>query len=337
MERNERYIGTPDEIGIIEKFLEDQRQEVPSRFRKHLRLEDAKKDFSLDVDWELFEKITQEGERHFKTIDPNFSLMPEDRYLVTRANEGSIGGFYGRPVGGYYYMNDLGFATLLSEEKVQSEKLRTLEFARDCLHDSLHSCIFRTFRLDAEIGNVFRHQYGINFRNSNGNSYSAPNLNEKSPEAVNLNTWMDALVHMQASAFIKDNFSHELDGEALSDLEKEIWREIKDLTCDEGKFPEPQMFHENVVAPAKGFIDKWGKDFLFDETLKAMLSGELEPLKDYFRETLMRADAWEFMFKQSAYQDLDEDVKQDNTLSNPEAKRLNKNDKKARVCREIKE
>ena len=328
MERNERYIGTPDEVRTIEKFLEDQRREVPSRFRKHLRLEDAKKDYSLGVDWALFEKITQEAERHFKAIDLNFSLMREDRYLVAKAKEGSIGGFYGRPVGGYYYMNDLAFGTLLSEEKAQSEKLRTLEFARDYLHDSLHSCTFRTFRLDADIGNVFRHQYGINFRNPNGNSYSAPNLNEKSPEAVNLNTWMDALVHMQASTFLKDNFSHELDGEVLSDLEKEIWREIKGLTYDEKKFSEPKMFHEKVVAPAKGFIDKWGRDFLFDETLKAMLSGEIEPLKDYFRETLVRADAWEFMFKQNAYQDLDAGVKQNNAPSKPEAKRLNRNDKK---------
>lgn len=328
MERNERYIGTSDEVRIIEKFFEDQRQQVPSCFSKHLRLQDARKNFSLGVDWELFEKITQEAECYFKIIDPNFSLMPEDRYLVAKANEGSIGGFYGRPVGGYYYMNDLAFGTLLSEEKVQSEKLRTLEFVRDYLHDSLHSCTFRTFRVDTDIGNVFRHQYGINFRNSNGNSYSAPNLNEKSPEVVNLNTWMDALVHMQVSAFIKGKFSHELDGEALSDLEKEIWREIKDLSYDERKFPEPKMFHENVVAPAKGFIDKWGKDFLFDETLKAMLSGELELLKNYFRETLMREDAWEFMFKQSVYQDLDADVKQDNAPTKPDAKGLNKKDKK---------
>lgn len=133
---------------------------------------------------------------------------------------------------------------------------------------------------------------------------------------------------MQAGEFIKNNFGHELDNENLNDLEKEVWREITDMIFDEKKFPEPKQFHQDVISPAKGFIDKWGKEFLFDETLKAMLSGDLEPLKDYFKQTLMRADAWEFMFKQSAYEDLDADVKQDNAPLQPDAKRLNRNNKK---------
>ncbi len=302
MVRNERFIGSTEEVERIRKSLEIQRRTVPLHIKNHICLKNAKANPGWGVDWKLFKTVTHEAERHFKSIDRKFSLVQEERYLMTKANEDSIGGFYGQPSGGYYYMNDLGFGTILNEDLVPSKKLRTLEFARSYLHDSLHSCTFRTFRADGD--DIYRHQYGINFRNVDRTSYSAPNLNEKSPNAVNLNTWMDALVHMQASELLKTNFSQEMVGETLNDFEKEVWKEVTDMTFDKDRFSDPMQFHTKVIVPARDFMEKWGKVFLVDETLKSMLTGDLGPLRTYFKQKQGREDAWEAMFRQSAYQDI---------------------------------
>ena len=328
MKRNEIYIGSPEEVAIIERELIRTRQEVPSRFNKHMFLKDAKAANSHGVDWALFDRIIVQAEAHFKSIDPKFCLMPLDRYIIMRPNEGSNGGFYGRPVGGYYYKNDLAFGTVLNEKVVPNMALRTIELARNYLHDSIHSCTFKSFRMD-ELGiNIYRYQYWINFRNFDGKSYSAPDLHKSNPDSINVNTWMDALVHMQASDFLQKNFSGEIDTSALNELEKELWREVSEMKFDPMKLPDAIKFYEDTITPTAKFLDKWGKHALFDETLKAMLTGDLQPLKDYFNQTLMRPDAWEMMFKQAAYVDLETRTTQDNTPKDKPHNNLKNNNKK---------
>jgi len=322
--KNERYIGDNKRTKEISAFLKKERQNVPSRFKNHITLNNAIENDDLSIDWKLFEKATKEAEKYFQSIDPNFSLMPHNRYLISQPNAKNIGGFYGRPVGGYYYFNDLGFSTTLDKNVVPNKKLRTLELVRNYLHDSMHSSTYRTFRVDYKTGMIFRHQYGINFRNANRISYSAPNLNDKSPDAINLNTWMDGLVHMQASEFIKQHYSNALYGDKLSPIEQEVWNEVQNMTFDKGIYSEPSEFYETVIEPVKGFMNKWGKGFLFDETLKAMLSGQLDGLKDYFKQTFMHEDAWENMFQQDAYKDIDSIPKQGNNIKYKQTKHSDK-------------
>lgn len=303
MKKNEVYLGTQKEIESIKELLQQQRSIIPERFKKHISLKDALSKKSYLIDWNLFQQIRNKAYEYFSTLHPKFTLLPDERYLISMPRSENIGGFYGRPVGGYYYFNDIAFSTLLSEHSTSNDVLRTFEFARNYIHDNMHACTFKTFRLDPNTGLIFRHQYGLNFRNSNRISYSAPNLNEKSPDAINLNTWMDALVHLQANSFLKQNFAKVFDDYHFSAFEREVYNEIFDMTFDDRIFQEPLNFYNEVIFPAKNFIEKWGKEFLFDETLKCMISGDLTPLKNYFDIKFKEENSWEKLFKQSAYKD----------------------------------
>lgn len=197
MKRNEIFKGNLRDIEKIKSFLDKERKKVPKRFKKHIQLGQAIKKDALGIDWKLFDAVVKEAEKYFKDIDENFSLMPRDRYLIALPREDSVGGFYGRPAGGYYYFNDLGFGTTLNENSAPNKTLRTLDLARSYLHDSLHASTFRTFRVDQETGMIFRHQYGINFRNANRVSYSAPNANESSP---NPRQHLSCMIYLMISA-----------------------------------------------------------------------------------------------------------------------------------------
>lgn len=315
--RNELYKGNKGDVTKIESFLKQKRLEIPEKFAKHISLNDAKQNDELDIDWKLFQDIIETAEKHFKTFSDQFELMPFDRYLVSQPKDTSIGGFYGVPAGGYYYFNDLAFGTILNKENIPNKELRTLELARAYIHDSVHASTYRTFMVDENDNeSVYRHQYGINFRNANGISYSSPNLNDESPVSVNLNTLMDAIDQISVSEFLNEKYSDLIDQNNLNSKEQEILSEIIHMSFDEAKFPEAKKFYETVIKPASGFIDRWGEDFLKEETLKAMFSGNIDILKDYFKQTLMKDNAWEKLFRQNAYTDVIQQKNLKNSNSN---------------------
>ena len=201
-------------------------------------------------------------------------------------------------------LNDLGFGTILSEETAPNKTLRTMEVIRSYVHDSIHASSYRTFRATSGIGYIYRHQYGINFRNADRTSYSSPNANKDSPHSINLNTWMDGLVQKHISAFIKQEYNDILQDETLTPLEREIWSEVKDLSFDPQLYHQPCEFYKKILEPVDKFMGQWGEDFLMDEVLKSMFTGKLDNLKNYFSEILMKPNAWSEIFRQPAYKDI---------------------------------
>ncbi|MFM9890957.1 MAG: hypothetical protein ACKVOE_10055 [Rickettsiales bacterium] len=303
MGNNTTYVGSETERQAIAAAVESQRTQTPAVLANHQTVASEMHSNAGGIDWALFARITSQAETYFRNIDPHFSMIPTDRYYVTHPESGNLGGFFGKPIGGYYYLNDVGFTTYLDAARVPNTTVRTLEFARNYIHDSMPASTFKTIRIDPETGKHYRHQYGINFRDAQGNSYSAPNLHETNPGAVNLNCWMDAVTHAETSKFLSTQFPELAHLEGLTPLEQQVTNEIRGVAFDRNAFPESKSFYSGVIDPVKKFMSRWGGGQLTDITMKAMFSGDQEPVKGFFASKLGRPDAFESLFRQEAYRE----------------------------------
>ncbi|MFF2039772.1 hypothetical protein ACFVVX_05050 [Kitasatospora sp. NPDC058170] len=103
-------------------------------------------------------------------------LLPIDRVWVgvrsTRPD--AFGGFH-HPDQGYRHLQLASVITRygrLSDARLSSPELVALDLLRSYAHDCLHFGSFREYRLHQ--GQVIRNRYGINRRDGNGRTYSAP-------------------------------------------------------------------------------------------------------------------------------------------------------------------
>lgn len=303
---NEQYFGDAAAMREIERSLAARRNHLPESLQKHRSLVMERAQGGEQIDWDLFTQVVQGAEHYYCQKFPEFKLVPEERYYVTPPETGTLGGFFGKPLGGYYYMDDVGFTTYLDSAQVPNKTLRTMELARNYLHDCLHYSTFKEYRLDSESGMVWRHQYGINFRDADGNSYSLPNLNEQSPRAVNLNACMDAVIENSVGAFLKAHFTDKIRCDDLTDREKAIAQEIMDCRYDL-PFPEADSFYRSIMHPVHGFMQHWGAGDLSEVILRAMVDGDLAALRASFAAKTGRSDGWEHLFRAgSAYRTPDE-------------------------------
>ncbi|MFF7590744.1 hypothetical protein ACFZCK_24995 [Kitasatospora purpeofusca] len=106
-------------------------------------------------------------------------LLPIDRVWVgvrsTRPD--AFGGFH-HPNQGYRHVQLASVVTrygLLSDPRSASPELVALDLLRSYSHDCLHWGSFREYQLHG--GQVVRSRYGINRRDSDGRTYSAPDAN----------------------------------------------------------------------------------------------------------------------------------------------------------------
>ncbi len=301
MVHNEYIEGTEEQRRVITSFLEAARQIKPDHLADHVSLQYATDNQSLDIDWALFRKAVSEATEHFKNISFEFNFIPLDRYYVSKPAQGNIGGFYGAPRGGYFYFNDVGFTTTLDEQQVSSTELRTLELARNYLHDGIHASTYRTFAYkDDAITPVFRRIYGINIRNADGVSYSSPDIDQNFTFGINLNVLMDGANQMQSNKFFA--CFCDVDTDSFSPQEKAVYDELIGAPFDNTVFPEPKEFYKNVIEPADRFFNNWGESFQH-EVLPAMLYGDTGRLRLLLNSQLGRSDAWEYIFKQPTYKD----------------------------------
>ena len=326
---NETYTGTEAEKTIIRNFLDAARLTRPQALKDHTSLDQARENRSL-IDWQLFDEIINAGNDRFQKISDQYVPIPESRYMVIRPLEGSqnVGGFYGEPIGGlktaggYYGNQDVGFATILNPEIIRDRTLRTVELARDYLHDCLHAATFRTYRVAPESDTVYRHQYGVNFRTADGVGYSAAKLTEQSPHGINLNTWMDAAITLSVADFLKDNYSQKLDLHTADPRAKAIAQEILGLDFEPGILPTfADQFISDALAPTLTFEKFWDRDTpgkMRETLLHAMISGEVSPIKAHFAYITGQPDAWERIFKQKAYVDPPEIKSEIEAVSGPE-------------------
>ncbi|MCB0330003.1 MAG: hypothetical protein KDD70_10075 [Bdellovibrionales bacterium] len=249
----------------------------------------------LKLNRELFAAITGSVARSLREITPSIELIPLERYWVAAVNEGSSdsGGFHSKHGMGYQYIDDYAASVLLADSITEDTLLKTLELARNYLHDSLHRSTFRSFKVVGpeeraeaqEDWPVFRHQYGINFRREDGISYS-PAASNQPPYSLNLNLLMDGTVVLAVADAVRNQMAGRVRQDARNEVH--VAREVLFPELAQQFLPEAEKFQREVTAKTAAFLQYWGGDDFRGLLLSAMMSGDLRGLIATFSEKAER-------------------------------------------------
>jgi hypothetical protein len=134
------------------------------------------------------------------------ALLPLERvWAGTRSAAGpgtacSHGGFH-HPAQGYRHIQMDAAVTVfgdLTGQTPASPQAAALDLVRSYAHDCLHYATFRRYRL-TDRGEIARVQYGINFRQPDGRTYSAPDTPGDGPTR-NLGIVMEGATDAEATA-----------------------------------------------------------------------------------------------------------------------------------------
>jgi hypothetical protein len=264
----------------------------------------------VDVEhfWEMVNRCLEEC-THRYSIDITL-IAPERYYIAPPSKANAVGGFHDPKSLGYQYWYHAAFVMTLNEH-LASKELRTLELVRNFLHDCFHHSTFRSYRralrIPAEsvaiaknrIPEVYREQYGINFRDKDGFSYSSTELTAQSPETINLNLLMDGVIVLTVADLMRranggvPTYTNKIEEELI----KEIFLEPFDALL----LPRAHRFYTSVAEPSQKFVERWGGDSFVPILLQAMISGELSKLKHFFQERTGIVNAWEQVFKRPEF------------------------------------
>lgn len=312
----EKYLGSAEDQRFVADYLGLMRLTVPYEMfttPSTQSLAEIRSSLASSVDIDLFLEITQKCCEVIRNeYSAEFELIPDTRYFIGNVDGNDLGGFHSRHAVGYHNVFKAGFAIPLSESEFKNRVLRTVELARNYLHDSVHHSTFCSFRRlvrrplrpsDAKktMPEVYREQYGVNFRNAAGVSYSSAKLTHKVPAAINLNLLMDGVgIEVIASAMNRLQLPKLVSPK--SPMEKSVLNEVllqipEDKPADWG-----QEFYFEVVRPTRRFLSHWGGEPFRALVLQAMLSGELSELKGYFDERFGEINAWEKIFRQPSFE-----------------------------------
>ena len=312
----EIYLGSKEDQNYIRGYLENIRQLYPIELftlPQQVSLEEISKSqgnnlIDGDLFWQLVNKAknTLQADYHkhfFEVIDPT-------RYFFgISEKQNAIGGFHSKWSVGYHYFYHAGFVVVLNPVRVQDVRVRTIEAVRSYLHDSLHHSTFRSFRrvilepktreeAKYSVPRVYREQYGFNFRDSTGLSYSEKGLTTLVPRAINLNLLMDGITVILATRLIKNQITL-LNN--LSSFDDVILKEVIGELFHIPDYGHAQKFFDSVVRPSQMFIDHWGGEAFLKIAFTAMMTGELNPLKSYFNQRYGEEGAWEKVFKRPEF------------------------------------
>ena len=137
------------------------------------------------------------------------ALLPLERvWTGTRSAAGpgtarSYGGFH-HPAQGYRHIQMDAAVTVLGDltgATPASPQAAALDLVRSYAHDCLHYATFRRYRL-TDRGEIARVQYGINFRQPDGRTYSAPDVPGDGPTR-NLGIVMEGATDAEATAIVR--------------------------------------------------------------------------------------------------------------------------------------
>jgi hypothetical protein len=137
------------------------------------------------------------------------ALLPLERiWAGTRSAAGpgtarSYGGFH-HPAQGYRHVQMDAAVTVfgdLTGRTPVSPQAAALDLVRSYAHDCLHYATFRRYRLTNR-GEIARVQYGINFRQPDGSTYSAPDIPGDGPTR-NLGIVMEGVTDAEATAIAR--------------------------------------------------------------------------------------------------------------------------------------
>ncbi len=311
---NETYLGSESDQKYITAYLEKIRQLDPieiATLPNPICLSDTNRLADIvDVNefWEIVNRCLVEIERHYSI---KVTPIKSDRYYTASPpEEDVVGGFHDFRSLGYQYWYHAAFVVTINKQLVR-RNIRTIELVRSFLHDCLHHSTFRSFRrairIPAEstkvakhrVPEVYREQYGVNFRNQDDISFSSTKLTARSPKTINLNLLMDGvivLVVAEALKLVVRDFT-----EPQNDLEREVTKEIFLEPFDEATLPNGHSFYESVTKPTQNFVEYWGGKRFMTLVLQAMVSGKLTDLKHYFQEKTGIENAWDKLFRRSKF------------------------------------
>lgn len=305
--------GDDSQKDYIGSYLDELRSKLPLEefskrtdnitFADWLETEDAQR----VMDLQLFNNIVDEVAQRMERFNPDFQMLPFDRYVIGKIDPSiyqDTGGFMSKYSRGFKYLTYCGFAALLNERYTANRQLVAIELARSYLHDAFHNATFRTMRvlpegIESKFA-VYREQYGISFRKADGSSYSQNYAPSESPQKINLGVLMDGVVVMMTVEYLQP-YIDKLDLEELNDFERTI---IADIQLDLDLLPESYLgskFHYNVTNPTRSFIQHWGGYELYELLIRAMLTGKMLDLIKYFDRKTGEANSWKAIFKASSY------------------------------------
>lgn len=310
---NETYLGPEPDRRFIAEYLKNIRLldpieivTLPNSFNltDHKHLSEIVDVYKF---WELVNKCLALSQQLYSV---NISSMkPERYYTAVPTGTGVIGGFHDLSSFGYQYWYQASFVVALNKGLI-SKQIRTIELARSFLHDCFHHSTFRSFRRvvrvpakslnDAKhrVPELYREQYGINFRNHDGLSYSSPDLTARSPETINLNLLMDGVIVIITADLLKTVVKDVL---CENDIEKEIVKEIFLEPFDTTILHRPSSFYNSITNPTKKFVEYWGGKSFSTLLLQSMVGGELSRIKLFFDMRAGVEGAWEKMFKRPEF------------------------------------
>lgn len=306
----EVWLGSESDQHYIQVYLENIRKLDPIEITTvpnpiHLSSSFIEEVLDVQLFWEIVTWCIEECKKCYSI---HLSVINPQRYYVGRTQkEYELGGFHSKLGLGYQYWYHAGFVVALNKVLI-SKKLRTLELARGFLNDCFHHSTFRSFRrairlptssMDIakhRVPEIYREQYGINFRNQDGYSYSSPGLTARSPETINLNVLMDGVIVMVVAELVKEYMGvSKIYSE--NGLEEETWKEIFLEPFDQKILVRADDFHKSVTVPSRLFIEHWGGKRLVQIILNSMMNGVTEPLEHYFDEKTGESNTWEKKFK----------------------------------------
>ncbi|KKU58017.1 MAG: hypothetical protein UX81_C0026G0004 [Parcubacteria group bacterium GW2011_GWA2_47_12] len=311
---NEVYLGPESDQKYIATYLGGIRELDPieiATLPKPIKLSDTlhmKRLIDIGRFWEITRQCIVECEQKYSVSIT--TVQPERYYTAQPTEADTIGGFHDPRSLGYQYWYHASFVLTLNERLVLKE-IRTLELIRNFLHDCFHHSTFRSYRRAMRfpaastgiskhrVPEVYREQYGINFRDKDGCSYSSAELTRHSPETINLNLLMDGVVIMVVSELMH-NANKWLPAHT-SGLERAIVNEIFLEPFDTALLPHAHSFYVAVTEPSRKFVAHWGGDTPIVLALQAMMSGELGAIKCFFEEKTGTTNVWEKMFKKPGF------------------------------------
>lgn len=220
------------------------------------------------------------------------NLLPLDRVLVgsTSQRSGAFGGFH-HPNQGYRHLQMYALITMhgdMAGSMPAVPPLAVLDLLRAYAHDCLHYGSCRRYLMRG--GEVVRTQYGINYRQPSGQTYSAPDV-PGSASTRNIGTVMEGACDREARSITRQTaamygieYREGVNGFAFRD----VTGQLDDRDRPTGQAPETAKYvasmlkyEANVNARYAGFLDEIGlseSDGLHDATLSAIISGDLTGL-----------------------------------------------------------
>ncbi|MFE2679853.1 hypothetical protein [Streptomyces hygroscopicus] len=253
--------------------------------------------------------------------------LPLDRVLlgVQSSMDGAFGGFH-HPNQGYRHLQMRAVITTLGPMATgQPERpdLAALDLLRAYAHDCLHYGAYRSYRLRGD--EVFRSQYGVNFRRHDGRTYSAPDL-AGSPTTRNLGVVMEGACDREARAIARAaaqqcgvaeptdavhryafrDSTGRLTEEDVGDLARAEVRAAAAPSAAAAEFLRSMGGFERAIdARYERFLAEVGRaevEDLHATVLTSMITGVLTPLCEWLRQR-RGAKAFEALFLTPAYFD----------------------------------